>query len=41
MVISVKFMQNVLQTHIGYIGVAGKNPYGSVGYSHNQDLTIF
>ena len=32
------FHENVLQTHIGYIGVAGKNPYGSVGNDRTCDL---
>ena len=32
------FHENVLQTHIGYIGVAGKNPYGSVGSDRTCDL---
>ena len=32
------FHENVLQIHIGYIGVAGKNPYGSVGSDRTCDL---
>ena len=32
------FHENVLQTHIGYIGVAGKNPYGSVGSDRACDI---
>ena len=32
------FHENVLQTHIGYIGVAGKNPYGSVGTDRACDI---
>ena len=32
------FHENVLQTHIGYIGVAGKNPYGSVGTDRDCDI---
>jgi len=32
------FYESSLQTHIGYIGVAGKNPYGSVGNDRTCDL---